>query len=543
MSDRNGLEAKAIAAHERVRPASMWIGVAAVMAAFGCTQTADDGSSPPSPPPKTRDAAGAGAAASAGTGAPLAPRAGASANSAGTSGSGGSAPPTAGSAPPTQAPALPAEVCGVLRENGCVTCHQRQLQGGAQMSLQWRSDFAGPAKDGMAIARKVLERIVDTAKPMPPATTMRPMMSAEQVAVLQRWIDGGMPGTAGGACEEGAIQEPTAPAWATQPWPQEECEYLLTVAAHGAVGTPLVDDPSAYEPPEAKTYYHCFYEKVPWGDKPVQALATRVRLVTEDDQAIVHHLVTSALGPNDGMSILGGERPSQGGDQHECPNPSGSTLGVWAPGAQNPVTLPDDVGVLLPSGADAYIELQIHYNNAHAGMQSRVAFDICATSKLRPNTAGVHWLGYENAVAAVPLAALGPELQPQLDNKGNGVAVGSCSVKERARVLWMAPHMHELGRFAKAELVRPDGTLQTLHEGAFDFSEQTAYFQDNVWVEPGSSIRTTCTWDTSRKIVFGFASDEEMCFIYTLAYPVGALSGAGLEKGVVGGELNCAGSE
>ncbi|HKU40635.1 MAG TPA: hypothetical protein VJR89_20885 [Polyangiales bacterium] len=303
---------------------------------------------------------------------------------------------------------------------------------------------------------------------------------------------------------------------------------------------PLAQDSKPYVPPVAETSYHCFYESVPWGDKPVQALATRVRM-EGDDKAIVHHLVVSALGPNDGMSILGGTPPGASGDHHDCPNPSGSTVAVWAPGPHTQTTFPKDVGVLMPSGAKAFIELQIHYNNVTGTPNSRVAVDICATSKMRPNTAAVHWLGFENALQAVPLDALGPDFQPNLDNQGGGIATGTCKAKQRTRVLWMAPHMHERGRHAKIEFMRKSGT-QVVHDAPFSFMEQTAFFYDDLWLDAGDTVRTTCTWENEQKVVFGFASNQEMCFVYTLAYPVGALAGEGSEKGVVGGNLSCAGS-
>ena len=408
------------------------------------------------------------------------------------------------------------------------------------MPLQWRADFMGKAHDGAAMSTMLLARVQDAKKPMPPVTTMRPLPAADQVGVLRRWVESGMPGADGGACEASDAPPPNAVSWSKQPWPESECEYVMTIGAHGTALTPFAQDPSGYEPPEAATSYHCFYEQVPWGDKPVQALATRVH-VEGDDKQIAHHTVLSALAPNAGMSLLGGTPPTGNGDHHDCPNPSGSTVSVWAPGPMTQTTLPMESGVLMPSGAGAYIELQVHYNNAKPGMKSRVRFDICATSKLRPNTAGVHWLGYENATAAVPLAALGPELQPALDNKGGGVATGSCKAKQRTRLLWIAPHMHELGKHSKIEILRKDGTRQLLHDAPFDFSEQTAYNFEDLWIEQGESILTTCTWDPKRKVVFGFASNEEMCFFYTLAYPIGALAGQGAEKGVVGGELNCAG--
>lgn len=440
-------------------------------------------------------------------------------------------------------PALPPDVCGVLQQNGCVSCHQAQLQGGATMALQWQADFTGSARDGTDMASKLLARVKDPAAPMPPQSTQRPLMPQADVEVLQGWIDQGMPGVQGGICDEtGAALPDTVPEWAQLPWPEQECEYTLTVGAHGTSGTTLSDDATPYNPPEGETLYHCFYEKVPWGDTPVSALATRVHVESDDDKAIVHHMVVSAIAPEDAPSVLGGMRPTAAGQHYDCPNPSGSTVAVWAPGPHTKVTFPQDVGVLMPSGADAYIEMQVHYNNVTAGRNSRVSVDICATSKPRPNTGAVHWLGYENAVEAVPLDALGDDLQPNLDNQGNGVAVGTCSAKERARVLWMAPHMHEKGRHAKIEIVRTDGNVEVVHDAPFSFTDQTAFFFDNLWLDAGDKVRTTCTWDNSSKIVFGFGSKDEMCFMYTLAYPVGALKGEGAEFGVVGGNLSCAGS-
>lgn len=438
--------------------------------------------------------------------------------------------------------ALPAAVCKVLQQNGCVTCHQAKLRDGAPMPLQWHADFMGETKDGTAMATKVLERIADANSPMPPPSSTRPMMPSDQRAVLHHWIESGMTSGEGTACEPGVEAADNLPAWTKQPWPEAECEYVLTVGAHGVSGTPLKDDTTPFPTPAAETTYHCFYEKVPWGDKPVQALATRVRL-EGDDNEIVHHMVLSALDGKSGMSLLGGETPTAGGQHHDCANQSGSTIGLWGPGTQNPLTLPSDVGMLLPSGPNAFIELQVHYNLAKDGQQSRAAYEICATTKLRPQTAAVHWLGFENAGVALALGAVAPDLVPRLDNQGHGVAVGHCSVKQRAHILALQPHMHKLGRHAKVELERADGTTRVLHDAPFSFMAQTMYYQNDLWVDPGESVRSTCTWDTSRKIAFGLGSEEEMCFVYALAYPVGALSGQGAEAGVVGGALNCAGSE
>jgi len=438
--------------------------------------------------------------------------------------------------------ALPAEVCKVLQDNACLTCHQGHGHGGAPMGLTRLEDFRARALDGSQVAEKVLARMQDPARPMPPTGTGRPLPKAADVALLRTWIERGMAAGEGAACEP-TSGEAEGPAWARTPWPAEQCEHVLTIGAHAESGKPFATDPDGFAIPKDETYYHCFYEKVPWGSRPMQALAIRARVEGADDEELLHHMQLSSLGPNDSTSFLGAARPTRGGEHKACANPNGSTIGTWAPGALNPVTVPSDTGVLMPSGDDAYIELQVHYHNGRGvtGRRSRAAFDICVTSKLRPNTAAVHTLGFENSAWVGLLAPLGPDLTPPLDNKGSGVGTGVCTAKQRARILSIAPHMHELGRRAKVEIVRRDGRVEVIHDQPFRFDDQTSYLFDDLWIEPGERIRTTCTWDPRRKLVFGFASQDEMCFVSTLAYPAGALAGVGDEKGLAGGDLSCAG--
>lgn len=440
----------------------------------------------------------------------------------------------------TKGGALPPAVCQVMQTNGCLSCHQGHGQSGAPMGLQHATDFAGKALDGTPMAEKVLARMQDKARPMPPAGAGA-LASASDVKVVSDWVRAGAKGVDGAACNQAATQ-PTGPDWANAPWPEDQCEKVITIGAHERNGTPLADDPAGFPIPKDETYYHCFYEKMPWTGKGMQALAVRARVETPDDLELLHHMQLSSLGATDHVSAFGAPRPTRGGQHQPCANPNGSTIGTWGPGALNPVTVPDDVGVVMPAGPDAYVELQVHYHNPKhvTGRRSRVAFDVCVTSKERKNTAAIHTLGFENSFdmsVGLWFGVVAP-----LDNKGNGTAVGVCTAKQRARVLSIAPHMHELGRHSKVEILRADGSTQVLHDGAYDFNFQTSYLFDDLWIEKGEKIRTTCKWDpTQRPIVFGFSSKDEMCFVSTLAYPAGALSGAGDEKGWAGGDMSCAG--
>jgi hypothetical protein len=434
---------------------------------------------------------------------------------------------------------LPAPVCKILQENACLTCHRTPLDNGAPMPLFDVSHFTADSDTEGTIADQVIARIEDAQRPMPPINSGRPMLKAEDVETLKGWISGGMRGTEGEECDP--FVEPDVsvdlgvPDWAKQPWP-EDCEAVFTLGAHGD-RNPLSANSSAYDIPTSKTDYHCFYEKVPW-PKEMHAVALRVRQETDDDKEFVHHLVVSAQQPLLDNS-LAGAKPDFPGDHKHCDNPTGSTLAVWAPGAQNPISTPTDTSILLPN-SDAWFEMQVHYNNPKGkiGHKSKLRYDICATSKPREQVAGTFWLGYENAG---PQTISGLEMALPLDNKGNGKATGVCEAKNKGRILSIMPHMHEVGKHAKVELIRKAGGTLTLIDTAFNFEDQYSAFFKEVWVEQGDKVVTTCEWSKS-PVYFGFASDMEMCFFYTLAYPLSTFAANPLfgERGIVGGNLACA---
>lgn len=441
--------------------------------------------------------------------------------------------------------ALPPEVCTVLQKNACMACHSTPQASNAPMPLQMRDHFAINAKDGTSLAQRVLARITDTTAPMPPKSTNK-TVSAADVATLRTWINGGMQGVQGAPCVEPAraitdIGSDETPSWAMRGWPTDpkECDYIMTLGAHGAAGTPVDKDQSGFVVPDIDTHYHCFYEKVPWGNEPVQAIAMRARLETPEDKALVHHFVVGGVEPLN--NTVAGARPSGPGDHKPCQNPNGATMAIWAPGAINPLSYPEDVGVKLPSG-DSYIELQIHYNNPKrllpdSARTSKARYDICVTKKLRPQTAGVFWLGFENAFADTLFS--GHENRV-LNEKPGLTAVGSCEAKTKGRILSIMPHMHEQGIQGKFEVIRKStGMPQSIVDDAFDFMDQKSYFRENLQVEQGDRVRTTCKYKAS--VHFGFGSADEMCFFYTLAYPIQLFQAGPLEKGVVGGDLACAG--
>jgi hypothetical protein len=145
--------------------------------------------------------------------------------------------------------------------------------------------------------------------------------------------------------------------------------------------------------------------------------------------------------------------------------------------------------------------------------------------------------GYENAFYDTLLG--GKENTQRLDNQGNGRAQGSCEAKTQGRILSFMPHMHERGIHSEFEIVKKNGTVVPVISSPFSFSDERSYFSRELTLEPGDVARTRCTWDRS-PVFFGFGTDAEMCFFYTLAYPLEVFKASPLEKGFVGGDLACA---
>jgi hypothetical protein len=87
----------------------------------------------------------------------------------------------------------------------------------------------------------------------------------------------------------------------------------------------------------------------------------------------------------------------------------------------------------------------------------------------------------------------------------------------------------------KVDINRAAGGIEVLQDMPFDFATQISYMKD-VWLEPGDSITTTCTYD--RPVSFGEGTGDEMCYFFTLAYPKLALTDAGLGA-VIHGPNSC----
>jgi hypothetical protein len=388
---------------------------------------------------------------------------------------------------------IPCDVLDVLQRN-CAECHGEAPAFGAPMPLADYDDLQVPALGDPTrkVFDVVADRVEDDATPMPPIKTM----TDEDRELLLSWIEAGAPEDPTAECapsdtggdDSGGVELPCEP------------DFVVTAHASGS------EEPFVVPSVGADNLYMCFAFQAPF------AAATHASAWSPiiDDERVVHHWILYR---------------TKAGQIEGSANPCDVTLQVttqfvagWAPGGGN-VVMPPDVGLDLGSPDDWYI-LQVHYNNtAHytdAVDQSGVGF--CTLEEKRPKTAGI-----------VTLGSLAINIPPVSDDHE---VTGTCSGLTTAlwpemHVMGMSPHMHELGRGMKSELRRLDGTTQMMIDVQnFDFNNQGMYGMDpEIIVKPGDTIVTTCTYDNPNlwPVAFGEGTNDEMCFNFTLAYPIDSL--------------------
>lgn len=305
--------------------------------------------------------------------------------------------------------------------------------------------------------------------------------------------DGGDAGAPDGRPDaDGGVPPPTG-------WPTD-CEQRFTVLAHGRSQP---GDTTKFNVSGAglRDFRQCFLFKAPWADGTVQAL--RFRPVIDDARVVARW----ALYGLDSASGSDGQVGATG-----CGN--GTYLQGWAPGATETV-FPPDVGLQMPRGTNAFLALEIHYDNTanHRDAMDASGVEWCVTRTLRARTASVHRLGSTNI-------SLPPRAQNAVVNTCDPIS------SQQAHVIAIQPQMNRLGIRSQLVLNRPGGMRQTLHEGPFQIADQRTY-PSMATVNDGDTLTTTCTYDntTSTTVGFGNALTDESCYMFVTAWPAGALSG------------------
>ncbi|HKO92132.1 MAG TPA: hypothetical protein VJU61_13305, partial [Polyangiaceae bacterium] len=194
----------------------------------------------------------------------------------------------------------------------------------------------------------------------------------------------------------------------------------------------------------------------------------------------------------------------------------------WAPGT-DPMDFRQtgkDVGLELP--ASTTYTLEVHYNSADPNAEDASGVEVCTTKRKVQHSAAYSWVGSDNLV--IP----------------SDHWVGHCThwSSEPVHIVAFFPHMHLKGTHMTGTVLRKDGSKEVVHDQDFDFNFQRTYMVD-VTLNPGDTLQTDCHF--SEPMLWGQPTTSEMCYLFAMAYPRGALSSPDLWGAVAHGGSSCLG--
>ncbi len=439
--------------------------------------------------------------------------------------------------------AMPCEIDTVLKAR-CHTCHGAQPIGGAPMALTTLADFrrdytavstaqlAGRTFKMYELARIRINREMGTT-PMPQGVAL----AADEMTMLNSWLMSGAP--AGNACT--TTGDPDSGGGPAGMAPQAGSGGSASTAGTGGSGDTgggpaMIEDqcerPGAFDPlvassPEETCYdfrvhgrsgvsdtskfsmptgesYNQFYYEIPW-----EAGAVSTRFGSDfDNLGVLHHWL--AFGQQIG-SPPGTVEPGVLGTTLFT---DAELIAGWAVGGCT-TTYPENVGVRLPSTGVIMVQWH-HYNNTGARAEDGSAVQICTVpAGTREHTAGITFLGTE--IISVPAG---------MEGKGTGTCRNDS--REPITIIGFTPHMHEIGIHMKSEVMRAaGGGSEVVFDLPFQFDYQTNYTMNPpVVLQPGDSIKSTCTWrnESFSPVGFGQSTKAEMCYQFALSYPYPALN-------------------
>lgn len=249
------------------------------------------------------------------------------------------------------------------------------------------------------------------------------------------------------------------------------------------------DGATKYSVPTTPDFYVAFNIQAPWtGIQYIKSFRSII-----DNKSVLHHwLIYRQLnGGTEGIV-----------EDATGAHPDGELLNGWAPGTDD-LWFDPDVGIEVAGGS--LFQLENHYNNrTGAPVLDASGVELCVTPKKPAHIASMSWVGS--------------------DAINGTVARGTCSPenKEPVRLLLSFPHMHTKGKHMKVDIVRAAGGIETIHDASFDFDYQRTYVYDDLVIQPGDKLSTTCTYSEPAR--FGKKTDDEMCFFFSVHWPAGALA-------------------
>ncbi len=375
-------------------------------------------------------------------------------------------------------PTFTKDVAPILQKN-CQECHRPGQVG--PFSLVTYDQARKRADD---IADVVTERRMPPWKADPhvgPSFKNSKALSEDEIATLVAWAKAEAP-------QGNPADLPPAPVY-RDGWALGDPDLIIEPTEDFAI------------PAEGNDIYRCFV--IPTNlpeDKYIAAIEYR-----PGNRKVVHHVLgyvdTTGGGrkrdeadPGLGYSCFSGPEVEVFGD-----------LGGWAPG-NDPTFLPDGIGRLLPSKADAII--QVHYHPSGKPETDRTRVGIYFAKK--PVKQALH----TNLVIQQNL-----RIPPKTENfeveAGWKVPEFGWKIPVDVTALGITPHMHRLGKDMTVTATFPDGTsLDLIKVPDWDFNWQsTYYFEKPLELPKGTLIKLKAHFDnpTDKLVKWGEATTDEMC--------------------------------
>ncbi len=314
-------------------------------------------------------------------------------------------------------------------------------------------------------------------------------LSQEEIDTIEKWVDAGAP-------EGNPAELPQA----------------LDFSSGWVLGQPdlILRNPEPYQPPFPGDTYRCF-------SLPVnRASTTYVSAVDTHpgDRETVHHLI-SFIDITGESAQLDADDPGPGYTCFGGPGFSslGGTLGGWAPGSR-PLRLPEGTAFELPAGAR--IVLQLHYHpHRPATKPDQTEFAVYFAKEAPRATMRV--LPIINQNFTIPAGAANHKVDAEFP----------FVTPFHAKIWFVAPHMHLLGRKMNVKMTMPGGEQKCLiNIDDWDFNWQGAYqYQEPINVPAGTRLQLSAWYDNStnnprnpnrppKPVSWGEATTDEMCIAF-----------------------------
>jgi len=155
----------------------------------------------------------------------------------------------------------------------------------------------------------------------------------------------------------------------------------------------------------------------------------------------------------------------------------------------------------LPAGMN--IVMQIHYRSSDSSAVDDSGVRICTRAQEPAEIATISWLGNDAIVGSQTRGTCDPATNTTIN------------------VLGYMPRMRSQGEAITAVINEADETSTDFFTAPFSHSSQR-WLAHSARVDAGDTITVRCTY--KKQVAFGPASSNELCYLFVVATPGGALT-------------------